>query len=182
MFFKNSIISLSVVAVALNLVACNHHTGQSSSPALAAITDEPVSVKNSGKSAGVVTIPQQPEALAQMISQVGPTNQTYYFDFNSTQLSDEDLQSMKGQANYLTSHPKVKIRLEGNTDNRGSREYNVGLGWRRDQAVAQVLEQQGVQPSQIEMISYGKEHPAVAENNERAWRLNRRVNLVYEGK
>lgn len=111
---------------------------------------------------------------------VAPANQTYYFAFDQSKLRPKDLKAIAVQANYLATHKKAKIRLEGNADNRGSREYNIGLGWRRDQSVARLLEQKGVAPNQIEMVSYGKEHPAVVGNNERAWRLNRRVHLVYE--
>lgn len=111
---------------------------------------------------------------------VAPANQTYYFVFDSSSIRPQDLKAMNIQANYLATHPNAKVRLEGNADNRGSREYNIGLGWRRDQAVARVLEQAGVAPKQLDMVSYGKEHPAVFGNNERAWRLNRRVHLVYE--
>ena len=84
------------------------------------------------------------------------------------------------QANYLASHPNAKIRLEGNTDDRGTQEYNIGLGWRRDQSVARILQQQGVSPKQIQMVSYGKLRPAVPGENEKAWGLNRRVNMVYK--
>ena len=65
------------------------------------------------------------------------------------------------QANYLAMHPGVKVRLEGHTDARGSAEYNIALGWRRAQSVAQRLEMQGVHPDQIKIVSYGKEKPAV---------------------
>lgn len=109
-----------------------------------------------------------------------PSNQTYYFDFDSNTVRQSDYQAIAVQAKYLASHPNAKIRLEGNTDARGSREYNIGLGWRRDQAVAKVLEQQGAAPSQIDMVSYGKERPAVVGDDEKAYHLNRRVNLVYE--
>lgn len=113
-------------------------------------------------------------------SLIAPTNQTYYFGFDSTAAQPADLQAIHIQSNYLATHPTAKVRLEGNTDNRGSREYNIGLGWRRDQAIARIFEQEGVAPSQMDMVSYGKEHPAVPSNNEYAWRLNRRVNLIYE--
>lgn len=109
-----------------------------------------------------------------------PTNQTYYFSFNENVVREEDYKAIMVQATYLAAHPNAKIRLEGNADNRGSREYNIGLGWRRDQAVAKLLEQHGALPSQIDMVSYGKERPAVLGDNEYSWRLNRRVNLVYE--
>ncbi len=109
-------------------------------------------------------------------------NETYYFAFDSTQLTPEALQQINAQATYLTQHPTAKLRLEGNTDNRGSREYNIGLGYRRDQAVEQKFQQLGISPKRVAMVSYGKEKPAVQGDNEEAWRLNRRVNLVYEAK
>ncbi|OGO92423.1 MAG: peptidoglycan-binding protein [Coxiella sp. RIFCSPHIGHO2_12_FULL_42_15] len=109
-----------------------------------------------------------------------PSSQTYYFSFDENVVRSSDYKAIQIQASYLAAHPNAKIRLEGNADNRGSREYNIGLGWRRDQAVAKILEQNGVLPSQIDMVSYGKERPAVVGNNEDAWRLNRRVNLIYE--
>src|SRR3990167_5957164 len=111
-----------------------------------------------------------------------PSDQTYYFAFDSSEMRSEDMKALTIQANYMASHPTATVRLEGNTDNRGSREYNIGLGWRRDQTVARVLEQQGVQPSQIQMISYGKENPAVPGDDEHAWALNRRVEMIYKTK
>jgi peptidoglycan-associated lipoprotein len=117
-----------------------------------------------------------------MNSLTAPSDQTYYFAFDSNVLKLSDNDAVIAQANYLSAHPDVKVRLEGNTDNRGSREYNVGLGWRRDQSIAKLLEQHGVLASQIQMVSYGKEHPSVMGNNDYAWKLNRRVNLVYEAK
>lgn len=115
-------------------------------------------------------------------SMTAPSDQTYYFDFDSNNVNTSDYAALNVQANYLASHPGAKVRLEGNTDNRGSREYNIGLGWRRDQAVARLMEQQGVRPKQIDMVSYGKERPAVSGDNEHDWQLNRRVHLVYEAK
>lgn len=115
-------------------------------------------------------------------SLTAPSNQTYYFDFNQSDLHASDMRALTVQANYLAAHSGASVRLEGNTDNRGSREYNIGLGWRRDQTVGRVLEQDGVKPSQIQMVSYGKENPAVPGNDEHAWALNRRVNFVYKKK
>lgn len=109
-----------------------------------------------------------------------PSNQTYYFGFDHSSVLLKDMAALNNQANYLATHPAASVRLEGNTDNRGSREYNIALGWRRDQAVARVMELQGVKPKQLQMVSYGKERPAVLANNEQAWALNRRVSLVYK--
>lgn len=141
---------------------------------------------NNGSSDGATTSSvsdnYQYDATGRRINSLkAPSNQTYYFDFNASSMRSEDVRALNIQANYLASHPNVKIRLEGNTDNRGSREYNIGLGWRRDQAVAQMLEQQGVRPGQIKMVSYGKERPVALGDNEKSWALNRRVDLKYIG-
>lgn len=109
-----------------------------------------------------------------------PSNQTYYFAFDSSDVRQSDMKALLIQASYIANHPAAVVRLEGNTDNRGSREYNIGLGWRRDQSVARILEQQGVHPNQIKMVSYGKENPAVSGNNDHAWALNRRVDFIYK--
>ena len=82
----------------------------------------------------------------------------------------------------MVAHPDAKVRLEGNTDERGSREYNVALGWRRAKAVASLMAQQGVAPSQIVMVSYGEEQPVAFGHDKQSYSLNRRVNLVYEAK
>jgi peptidoglycan-associated lipoprotein len=111
-----------------------------------------------------------------------PSNQTYYFGFNQSDFRPQDMKALLIQANYIASHANAHVRLEGNTDNRGSREYNIGLGWRRDQTVARVLEQQGVRANQIQMVSYGKENPAAPGDNEHAWALNRRVDFIYKQK
>lgn len=108
-----------------------------------------------------------------------PANQVYYFDYDQSQVSPSDLRAATIQATYIASHKNATVRLEGNTDDHGSREYNVALGWRRAQAVARVLEQQGVAKNQITMVSYGKEHPVASGDDEQSRSLNRRVDLIY---
>lgn len=111
-----------------------------------------------------------------------PCNQTYHFDFDSNAVYQQDLTSINAQANYLASHPHAKIRIEGNTDERGSREYNVALGWRRTQSVAHLMEQQGVAPKQIILVSYGEEQPVAFGHDETSYSKNRRDNLIYKVK
>jgi peptidoglycan-associated lipoprotein len=107
------------------------------------------------------------------------TEQRYFFDFNSNEVRQEAIGSIKVQADYLIKHPNVKVRLEGNTDDRGSREYNVALGWRRAHAVLDVLKQYGVSASQVTLISYGAEKPAAVGEDEKSYQCNRRVDLKY---
>lgn len=119
-------------------------------------------------------------AFAGTSTTVGGQAQTYYFDYDDNALNAQAMASIKAQAQYLLANPGKHVRLEGNTDSRGSREYNIALGWRRDQAVQSILLQEGVPPRQIIMVSYGKERPAVSGDNAAAWAKNRRVNLIYE--
>jgi peptidoglycan-associated lipoprotein len=109
-----------------------------------------------------------------------PFNQTYYFDFDRSDVHTDDYASIQVQARYLVAHPNAKVQLQGNTDDRGSREYNIALGWRRAKAVQAILEQNGVAPRQISCLSFGAEKPVTMGENESAWRLNRRVDLVYK--
>jgi peptidoglycan-associated lipoprotein len=102
-----------------------------------------------------------------------------YFDFDSSDIKGEGNDVVAAHAKYLASHAGTRVRLEGNTDARGSREYNIGLGERRAQAVRRALLLQGATESQLATVSYGAERPAVAGNDEAAWSKNRRVEIVY---
>lgn len=111
-----------------------------------------------------------------------PYNQSYHFDYDSFEVKQEDIESINVQANYLVAHSSAKVRLEGNTDARGSREYNVALGWKRAKAVAEILRQQGVSDAQIVIVSFGKEKPIAFGQDENSYSQNRRVDLFYEAK
>ena len=101
-----------------------------------------------------------------------------YFDFDKSEIKPEFADIVTAHARYLTSHPRLKLKLEGNTDERGTREYNIGLGERRAQAVRRALMLQGVAESQLTTVSFGAERPAVEGDDEAAWAQNRRVELV----
>ena len=114
----------------------------------------------------------------------GPTsgqlqNRAIYFDFDSSDVKAEYEGLIAAHAHYLAANTSTRVRLEGNTDERGSREYNIGLGERRAQAVRRALMLQGVADSQIATVSYGEERPAVTGHTEEAWSHNRRVDIVY---
>lgn len=105
-----------------------------------------------------------------------------YFDFDKTEIKPEFQRIMACHAKYLQDRPTSQIRLEGNTDERGSREYNLGLGERRGNAVSSALQSAGGSASQLNVISYGKEKPVCREHNEDCWGKNRRVEIVYTAK
>lgn len=109
--------------------------------------------------------------------QVG--QQTYYFDFNQSDVREQDMACIKVQADYLNSHPEAKVLLEGYTDPRGSREYNVALGQRRADAVNAVLTQAGVSEGQLRSVSYGAEKLASEGHTDADYALDRRVSLDY---
>lgn len=103
----------------------------------------------------------------------------YYFDFDSNVVHSEDKPAIIANANYLVAHPNAKVMLEGHTDPRGSREYNIGLGERRAKAVANILTSNGVNRSQIRIVSYGAQKLASMGHTESDYQLDRRVVLVY---
>jgi len=102
-----------------------------------------------------------------------------YFDFDKSNIKDQFEPLLKAHAAYLADHPDVHVTLEGNTDERGTREYNMALGERRAKSVYQYLTLLGVAPSQLKTISYGEERPAALGHDESAWSKNRRVELDY---
>ncbi|HEY7887208.1 MAG TPA: peptidoglycan-associated lipoprotein Pal [Steroidobacteraceae bacterium] len=104
---------------------------------------------------------------------------TILFDFDSAVIKGDGTDIVAAHAKYLSDHTDARIRLEGNTDERGSPEYNIGLGMRRAQAVRQALLLQGASAGQLTVTSYGAEHPVDPAHNEDAWAKNRRVDIVY---
>jgi peptidoglycan-associated lipoprotein len=102
-----------------------------------------------------------------------------YFDYDQTEIRPEFNQMLSAHGQYLAQNPRVQVRLEGHADERGSREYNIGLGERRAQAVRRVLMLQGTSGEQLSTVSYGEERPAAVGSDEEAMSLNRRVELVY---
>ena len=102
-----------------------------------------------------------------------------YFEYDSADLTDADQELLTTHAGYLVANPGQHITLEGSTDERGSREYNIALGDQRALSVQRILELNGVATEQSTVVSYGEEKPAAEGHSDAAWRLNRRVELVY---
>lgn len=116
------------------------------------------------------------------LNTAGPdlSKKVVYFEFDSAELSAEAQAVIANWAKYLVANPSVRLRLEGHADERGTREYNVGLGERRANAVQAALVAGGASPNQLSVVSYGEERPAAQGHDESAWALNRRVELVQQ--
>lgn len=102
-----------------------------------------------------------------------------YFDFDSSNVRSGDTDVVSRHAFQLANDGGMRVRLEGHADERGSREYNIGLGERRAQAVRRLLLIQGATAAQISTVSFGEERPQADGSNERAYELNRRVEIKY---
>ncbi|WP_147653627.1 peptidoglycan-associated lipoprotein Pal [Vulcaniibacterium gelatinicum] len=105
-----------------------------------------------------------------------------YFDFDQDVLRPEFQAAMACHAKYLRDRPSARITLEGHADERGSREYNLGLGERRGNSVSSALQANGGSASQLTVVSYGEERPTCTESNEDCWQRNRRVEIIYTAK
>ena len=102
-----------------------------------------------------------------------------YFDFNEYTVQTKYQKTLSAHASYLKANPKQKIIIQGNTDERGTAEYNLALGQRRSDAVRKSLNLMGVSDDQMEAVSFGKEKPKAEGDNEAAWAENRRADIVY---
>lgn len=104
---------------------------------------------------------------------------TFYFNYDSSDLQPDSMRALDVHAHDLMQNGQHVV-LQGHTDERGTREYNMALGERRSNAVKRYLTMQGVSPSQLEVVSYGKERPAVSGHDESAWAKNRRVEMISQ--
>jgi len=103
-----------------------------------------------------------------------------YFDFDSYSVKDEYQSLLQQHAQYLKSHPQRHVLLQGNTDERGTSEYNLALGQKRAEAVRRAMSLLGVADSQMEAVSLGKEKPVASGHDEASWAQNRRADLSYQ--
>ena len=103
------------------------------------------------------------------------------FDFDSFVVKDEYRPLIEAHGRYLASNRSARMTIQGNTDERGSREYNIALGQKRADAVKRMMTLLGAQEAQIETVSFGKEKPKIPGNDEAAWAQNRRDDILYVG-
>jgi peptidoglycan-associated lipoprotein len=107
---------------------------------------------------------------------------TVHFDYDKSDIKDDDRSTLQRQASWLQKYPQVRVTIQGNCDERGTREYNLALGARRANAVKEYLASLGVSGARVDTISYGKERPVCTESTEDCWAQNRRgVTVISSG-
>jgi len=171
---------LMLLAACLGLTACAHKPPKPS----AAEQQQSTAGGPGAESGGAAGSSANGGPFGNQNSVAGPqegllAKRTILFDFDSAVIKGDGTDIVAAHAKYLSDHTDARVRLEGNTDERGSPEYNIGLGMRRAQAVRQALLLQGASAGQITVTSYGAEHPVDPAHNEDAWAKNRRVDIVY---
>lgn len=176
---------IATVFLALMLAAC------SSKP----IKDTPVTVEDkspdTSQSAGTTGAEDgsSTSGMADSSMSVNPltdpsnilSKRSIYFDYDSDEVKSEYRPLVEAHAKYLLAHPEAKVALQGNTDERGAREYNLSLGQHRSVSVKQVMNLLGVQDKQIETVSFGEEKADANCRDDSCWKENRRVDIVYQG-
>lgn len=175
--FKKSLVALFTVLAMAGCASKGAHNAQ----------DTPTSVGNGSGSAGMgndgapVQIGDQMDAAqGQGLFDTSNKANIIYFALDSSELDSTGQAIVDKFAKYLTANPVTKVRIEGNTDERGTREYNVSLGERRANAVLSALRTKGVAANQLSVISYGEERPAAPGHDESAWSQNRRAVVVRQ--
>lgn len=111
------------------------------------------------------------------MAQLLDTN-TVYFEFDSATVNRDSQRVIEAHSQFLIENSDVNVVLEGHADERGTREYNLALGERRANSVAEIMVAYGVAPDRIQTVSYGEERPAAMGSNESAWQQNRRVVIL----
>lgn len=109
------------------------------------------------------------------------SKRSVYFDLDSFTVKDEYKAIIEAHAQYLKQHPSAKAFLQGNCDERGSREYNIALGQKRAESVKKMMSVLGVPENQMETVSFGEEKPKAEGHDDSAWAQNRRTDVVYQG-
>lgn len=172
----NMKLSLASVAVALALTGCGT-TGETEGGAPVESRDPNAGVTR--VEAGGVQSGKLPAVLTDPSSVL--SKRSIYFDLDRYDVSEQYRSLVNAHAKFLVENRQFKILIQGNTDERGSREYNLSLGQRRADGVKQMMVLLGVREDQIESVSLGEEKPKAEGSNEAAWAENRRADILYVG-
>jgi peptidoglycan-associated lipoprotein len=167
-FGKLGLVAASVILLA----SCSKHLGTAADGTGANGGLEAHGLGQMGRFAG--------QEAGEMYTTQAPHNQIYLFSYDDSNLAQKYVPSVNAQADYLKTHPGARVLIAGHTDERGSREYNVALGERRANTVAELMRMAGVSRQQMRIVSYGKERPANLGHDEASHAQNRRVELTYE--
>ena len=172
--------SVVLVLPLLVLAACSTSSRKEEAPP-AEVTPPPAAVATPDNADAVASAGAVGELTARSVTLPAELadRRIIYFAFDSDSISSDDQALIAAHARFMAGRTGVRIRLEGHTDERGTREYNIGLSERRAQAVRRVLGLQGVVDSRLSTVSYGEERPAVAGEDESAYSKNRRVEIIY---
>ena len=134
---------------------------------------------------GVTTVNASDPSGTGIAALTDPNNilsqRSVYFDYDSYSVKSEFAQLMQAHASFLSQHPEMRMMIQGNTDERGSPEYNLALGQKRAEAVRQALVALGAKGAQIEAVSLGEEKPRCYESHESCYAENRRGDMLYQG-
>ena len=181
-------ISLSLTLMAALLGACSS-TPKAPPPAPAPMAAAPAPAPMAAPAHPAMPAPAPSSTVATVTlpAYLDPKSDIYsgrsiYFDFDQSAIKSEFTPLVERHGKFLIANPRVAVKVEGNTDERGSAEYNLALGQRRAQAVVDALKVYGVKDTQLEAISWGKEKPRATGHDESAWAQNRRDDLVYPSK
>lgn len=160
--------------VSMMLVACGTNpsrSGESTTGEVKQATVNPVTIDGVDDGSQI-----DPDSIAGK----APKERVIFFDFNKSEIQSKYLDIITQHGRYLAQNPTGRVRLEGHTDERGTREFNIALGEARAKGIARMLQLQGVSSAQTRSVSYGEELPVDDAHNEAAWGKNRRVNIIYE--
>jgi len=186
---KKHLITLTLLGL---LAACASDKSKEAS-GTSALTRAPVDDRSSSSSSAANSnnvAEHSPESTAESSNQ--PSNdmlndpnsllakRSVYFPFDTSAIQDSDIPLVQAHAKYLAGHGEQKVSVEGNTDERGSNEYNLALGQRRADSVKKMLELGGANSGQISAVSYGEEKPKATGHDETSWAQNRRADLDYK--
>ncbi|MDB5985732.1 MAG: pal [Nevskia sp.] len=170
---NNKILACVAIAAVALLSACSGKGAKDGANTKPVSTDSGINTYGAGN--GSLGNGSDAALSAQLAAQ-----HSVFFDYDSSEMKPEGQAVVSIWAKYLTTHPTSKARLEGNTDERGTREYNIALGERRANTVAQALQAQGVSAQQVSVVSYGEERPVALGHDEDSYAQNRRVDLVQQ--
>jgi peptidoglycan-associated lipoprotein len=179
-------ITVSAIACAVLLGACAT-TSEDQKPApTESATKPPTTTTQPVKPSGVTPVEAgKPTATSPFAVLKDPNNilskRSVYFDYDKFEVKDEYRKIVEAHANFLKANPSAKMLIQGNADERGSREYNVGLGQRRSDSVKKMLTLLGAREDQIESVSLGEEKPVCTAATEDCWAKNRRGDMLYNG-